>query len=137
MPYVMPEVQRAYRRNWLAERRQRFFEGKVCVQCGSADRLQLDHIDPAEKVSHKVWSWAKERRDAELAKCQVLCGACHIEKHGRLRMPGHGTDSRYRHGTMPCKCDACRAAHAAARQRLRIRARRVPERGFEPPLNGV
>jgi hypothetical protein len=42
--------------------------------------LELDHVDPALKVSHRVWSWARERREAELAKCQVLCHDCHVAK---------------------------------------------------------
>lgn len=44
------------------------------------DNLEVDHIDPDQKISHKVWSWAKPRRDAELAKCQVLCNKCHKNK---------------------------------------------------------
>ncbi len=58
-----------------------YFDGKACAKCGDADRkLTLDHIDPAQKVTHKVWSWAAARREAELAKCQPLCAACHVEK---------------------------------------------------------
>lgn len=51
-----------------------------CQKCGSGDNLELDHINPEEKVSHSVWSWAPRRRELELKKCQVLCRKCHREK---------------------------------------------------------
>lgn len=51
-----------------------------CRKCGGSDRLQLDHINPRTKISHDVWLWGKERREAELAKCQVLCTPCHAKK---------------------------------------------------------
>ena len=51
-----------------------------CQSCGGNDQLQLDHIDPATKVSHEPWLWARERRERELAKCQVLCLKCHAAK---------------------------------------------------------
>lgn len=80
MPYKDPEKQRAYMREWLRQRRAAFFEGKCCGKCGSTDRLELDHIDPSKKVSHCIWSWSEKRREAEIAKCQVLCHECHLEK---------------------------------------------------------
>lgn len=42
--------------------------------------LQIDHVDPSEKVTHKVWSWSEPRREEELNKCVVRCKPCHIEK---------------------------------------------------------
>lgn len=63
-----------------AARRAAYFEGKWCFACGSREDLELDHVDPLEKIDHRIWSWAEARRLAELAKCQVLCHACHIEK---------------------------------------------------------
>jgi hypothetical protein len=99
-----------------------------CVQCGSTKRLEVDHIDPKEKVDHKVWSWSKERREAELAKCQVLCGTCHDKKtleqrpkteHGRLWMY-----QKYR-----CRCELCRAA-----KRADDKARRGARRSVESNL---
>ncbi|MEM1416560.1 MAG: HNH endonuclease [Myxococcota bacterium] len=64
----------------MADRRARFFAGKSCVKCGSVERLELDHIDPAQKVTHSIWSWSQARREAEIAKCQVLCRRCHKRK---------------------------------------------------------
>jgi hypothetical protein len=73
--------QRANQLAWMKRRRQEWLDANgPCAQCGSSHRLEVDHIDPETKVTHTVWSWAKPRRDAELAKCQVLCHACHAEK---------------------------------------------------------
>lgn len=80
MPMATKEAQREYQREWRAARRAEWFEGKCCVICGSTSKLEIDHKDPKTKIHHQVWSWAKERRDMELAKCQVLCYKCHKNK---------------------------------------------------------
>jgi 5-methylcytosine-specific restriction endonuclease McrA len=74
------EAKRRYQRDWKTARRRAWFAGKVCAECGSGSDLQLDHIDPAAKVSHKVWSWSAERRARELDKCQALCRDCHKKR---------------------------------------------------------
>lgn len=94
------EYMRRYQREWVARRRAEFFADKVCVACGSSEDLELHHRDPAEKESHSIWSWSAERRDAELAKCEVRCAACHLDAHGKL----HGTAKRYDLG---CRCTCC------------------------------
>lgn len=58
---------------WLAE-------NGPCRVCGTWENLHVDHVDPASKKNHRVWSWASERMAAELAKCQVLCATHHREK---------------------------------------------------------
>lgn len=106
------EYQRDYQRKWMAARRLDFFTGKSCARCGSTKNLELDHIDPATKVSHRIWSWSEVRRQAELAKCQVLCHSCHQHKsteqlpitHGYQAFR-HGTPNMYRQG---CKCGFCK-----------------------------
>lgn len=80
MPNKDIELRRKYHRDWIAKRRNEFFADKHCVQCGSHDNLQLDHRDRSNKVSHKIWSWSKQRRLDEIAKCQVLCTECHKKK---------------------------------------------------------
>lgn len=80
MPYGNPEQQREYMRQWIAHRRTEWFKDKVCEFCGSTENLELDHIDPATKITHSIWSWSSERRDAELAKCRPLCRECHKKK---------------------------------------------------------
>jgi len=75
------EKKREYQRQWMAARRAEWFaENGPCALCGSWDDLELDHVDPATKVHHVVWSWSKARREAELAKCRALCETCHKAK---------------------------------------------------------
>lgn len=109
MGYLNPVKQRAYCRKWMAERRAAWFAANgPCRHCGSSERLELDHIDPSTKVTHAVWSWTEERRNAELAKCQPLCHACHLEKtRQQLRRPITHGRTGYKRG---CRCDACRVA---------------------------
>ena len=90
MPYADPARQREYSREWLAVRRREYFAGKDCADCGSQERLELDHIDPRAKVDHKIWSWSAARREVELAKCQVLCHPCHLAKTKEHRESPHG-----------------------------------------------
>lgn len=115
MPIRDVEERRAYQRAWVRRRRAEYFADKCCARCGRMDHLELDHKDPSEKVSHNIWSWSRERREAELAKCQVLCEDCHQEKtdedlrqmFGELK---HGTVSAYRR--YGCRCVACKKAEA-------------------------
>jgi len=110
MSYSDKEKQLAYQREWMHNRRMAFFNGKVCVRCGSIDRLELDHIDPEQKISHRIWSWAQEKREAEIAKCQVLCHDCHVKKTAEDMSYGlvHGTVNGYGHHG--CRCDLCTRA---------------------------
>jgi hypothetical protein len=85
MPYKNKEKQRQCQRIWLQQRRDSFFCDKKCVICNSKKDLQLDHKNPETKISHKIWSWAEDRRSKELERCQVLCKECHKEKT-RLEM---------------------------------------------------
>jgi len=114
-----PEAQREYQRQWVARRRAEFFADKECVKCGSTDRLELDHIDPEAKVSHRIWSWSAARREVEIAKCQVLCHECHLFKtvgHLSVEIP-HGTHTGFSyHG---CKCDDCREGQRIYNQQWR------------------
>ncbi|MEU0858430.1 HNH endonuclease [Streptomyces griseofuscus] len=96
MPYKDPEKQREFQRVWVAARRREYFDGKACVQCGSTDQLELDHVDPAVKVSHRIWSWADGRRHTELAKCQPLCFSCHKGKtNAAIRQAPRDTRGRF------------------------------------------
>ena len=72
---------RGYQNRWLKDRRDQWLkENGPCVKCGSNEKLEVDHIDPKEKITHKVWSLNLEKRISELKKCQVLCESCHMEK---------------------------------------------------------
>lgn len=126
------DAKREYQRKWVAQRRAEFFTGKVCVHCGSDEELRLDHIDPAQKIDHKVWSWSALRREAEIAKCQVLCEPCHkIKTYADCYVePEHGTHSRY--VIYRCRCEACRAGHARHNREWRRKRRGVEQLGSSP-----
>lgn len=109
MAYKDKEAQREYQRQWVAKRRAEFFADKSCVLCGSTDRLELDHIDPSAKVSHRIWSWSEARRSAEIEKCQILCYYHHQEKTSKDKASRvvHGSYVMYTY--RKCKCTECRA----------------------------
>lgn len=56
--------------------------GGRCVRCNAEHDLELDHIDPSTKLFtiSQAWSVSAQRFEAEVAKCQLLCSTCHIEK---------------------------------------------------------
>lgn len=110
MPYADPRKQSAYQARRMSQLRNEWLEANgPCVRCGSRDNLEIDHVDPWLKVSHRIWSWSKERRDVELAKCQVLCRACHKKKTGENNGWGMHGSSGYQRG---CRCALCTYAHA-------------------------
>jgi hypothetical protein len=131
MGYKDPDRQREYQRAWTNRKRRvnraAYFAGKSCAWCGSVDQLELDHINPADKISHLIWTWSPLRRAAELAKCQALCKPCHDRKCGLDgfidRTPRHGI-GRYDKG---CRCDTCKAANTEHARRVR-QNRRMRER---------
>jgi len=93
---------------WVAKRRIQYFKTKRCRFCGSTKTLELDHINPIEKESHRIWTWSKERQKEELKKCRVLCHKCHKERHRRPLQ--HGTE--YVYCNYACRCNKCKEAHS-------------------------
>ena len=137
--YADPERQRQFAREWVRARREAWFADKACVRCGSKDELELDHIDPALKVSHSIWSWSKSRFLAEVAKCQPLCHRCHLEKTfgGPVGTDAnHGTRRRHDSG---CRCVPCRMAYQDHKKRVvdaaRIRRGLPPRKHRELPVS--
>ena len=127
MPYVSEKRQKKYQNDWMQERRRAWLlKNGPCVKCGSWGSLEVDHRNPSEKVDHKVWSWSKERRDRELEKCQTLCETCHLKKSSAERLPSHGSDSRYRHRILKCRCRECTNAHRVKIQEWRVKASSGP-----------
>jgi 5-methylcytosine-specific restriction endonuclease McrA len=119
------ETKREYQREWMRRRRDAWLaEHGPCAHCGSDKDLQVDHIDPDQKLLNPagVWSLSAEKREAELAKCQVLCESCHKIKTAEYRaaLPPHGSRARYaRKDEHKCRCSECRAANAAYARELR------------------
>src|ERR1035437_1484251 len=104
MPYKDKKRQSEYTLAWVHARRRRFFENKNCKRCRSRENLQLHHRDPQKKTSHRIFSWSKEKFEAEAAKCDVLCAVCHpiVDKERRAKDRGHGNLTAYRYG---CRCE--------------------------------
>lgn len=107
------EYQREYQLRRYHKRRAESIEtlGGKCFLCGSTNRLELDHIDPATKAFPiaKLWSLSKAKYEAELAKCQLLCRECHTRKSAyetMVRRPfTHGKYwAVYKH---KCRCPEC------------------------------
>lgn len=86
------EYMRVYMTERYHRRRTAAIEqlGGVCVGCGSDEGLIFDHVDPATKAFDvgKIFSGGSEAKvQAELAKCQLLCGSCEKAKtKGDLRI---------------------------------------------------
>jgi len=124
MPYKDQSQQREYHRLRAARIRNEWLSGKTCLHCGSEHQLQIDHINPAHKVSHRIWSWSQERREAELVKCQVLCETCHFKKTAadRKALVQHGSTTMYK--AYGCRCEACKKAKSIenAKRKPRMKA---------------
>lgn len=122
MPYKDPAQQREFARQWAAARRAKYTAGMRCVDCGTTQFLEMDHRIPAEKESHRIWTWSERRLLAELAKCDPRCHDCHVKRHLAER-PAHG-ETGYRKG---CRCDECRDAKraSAARYHARVNERQA------------
>lgn len=105
---------RRYQSSWLRHRRAIAIDylGGRCLGCGSTKRLEIHHRDPTQKVSHRIWGWAPQRLQAELAKCDLLCSRCHISRHAKERRTPivHGTRRGYEKG---CRCRECTDAKVA------------------------
>lgn len=131
-PIADPEERRKYNREWIAKRKAAYFEGKSCVDCGSTENLEVDHVDPSTKLpglktttkvskrTAHLWTMSDERRSVELAKCVPRCRTCHQAKTSRERAATrkHG-QTLYKMG---CRCSIC--SQSQSERLARYRARR-------------
>lgn len=120
MPYKSKWKKNEYQRLWIIERRKKWFFKKSCKICGSTKKLDLDHINRKNKISHNVWSWNKKKQQSELKKCQVLCKSCHLLKtikENKVKNVHNGISCvAYRKG---CRCNKCRKAQEIYMKRWR------------------
>lgn len=85
------QKEREYKQRRYHERRNYALNalGAKCSNCWERDGrlLEFHHKDPSKKKLeiNRAWcySWAKFK--AELKKLVILCHACHVEEHRRLR----------------------------------------------------
>lgn len=95
--------------------------GGVCLNCGSTDRLEFDHVLPEDKVFDIAPNLeiSLERLLPELQKCQILCRNCHANKtnidNGHQVGGVHGLTGTYTN--YGCRCDECRAVWAKSRRK--------------------
>jgi hypothetical protein len=112
------EHNKAYLLDRYYKQRRSFFEylGQFnCVQCGSEEELQFDHIDPRNKLFTIGKLWPTKFLPLvfkELDKCQVLCKPCHDKKSAKQHSQ-RILDIGFSHGTIygfmkkKCKCESC------------------------------
>lgn len=99
------EERKNYNRHYWHERRQKIidFLGGSCVNCGSTEFLEFDHIDPNDKsfdIKTNV-TLSNSEVSEELKKCQLLCNTCHQQKTAKENTGfTHGTT----YGWMKAKC---------------------------------
>jgi 5-methylcytosine-specific restriction endonuclease McrA len=120
MPYKDTKRQKEYQRLWMLKRRNEYLQKNgPCTKCLSWIELELHHKNPKEKVTHRIWSWSKERREKELVKCEILCHGCHKKETLKFLRKNfeHGTQSMYH--SRKCRCPECRAANASTRRKQR------------------
>jgi len=95
--------------------------GGKCVRCDAVEGLEFDHVDRTAKsfaIGSAIGSISEELLALEMAKCQLLCVTCHVEKGrecgdlasgggwNRIEDPLHGTCTMYYRES--CRCDSCR-----------------------------
>ena len=116
------EQKREYQRRWMQARRNKAIEylGSSCADCGSSDRLEFDHKVRELKAANiaTLLSRKWEVLKAELDKCQLLCGDCHLLKTTKENSIDHthGNVQRYDKG---CRCSDCRASKATSMRKSR------------------
>ena len=102
---------KTYREKRTAERYSLAVEflGGKCNNCGITNtKFDFDHLNPETKffeLSLHFWDYSWKRIEAELAKCQLLCRHCHIDKTTEEQSVEHGGGAS---GRKNCKCRLCK-----------------------------
>jgi len=97
VPYADPDDRREQWRRWRQGFREwlREQKGTRCDRCGQefpSERLHFHHRDPVSKLfvlgRPASLGSSRKRAEEEIAKCDRLCGSCHVEAHRELRSAG-------------------------------------------------
>lgn len=104
------EYMNSYMKERYRQRRTLAFSiiGDRCVNCGSKDQLEIDHVEregrPSGKKFSRFWNMSMDKFLEELDKCQPLCHDCHLLKsRDDLGVPHGGGVS----GKRNCRCELC------------------------------
>lgn len=101
--------------------------GGKCVQCGTTEDLEIDHIDRSTKTINvgQLTSVSRKKLEEEIPKCQLLCQPCHLEKSKQEMGVPHGGGLT---GKRNCRCSECKPLkNAYARNRSK-----KPEQSVRP-----
>jgi 5-methylcytosine-specific restriction endonuclease McrA len=94
--------------------------GGYCVVCKSTETLEFDHIIAETKsydISKLFVSASNSKLQTEVAKCQILCHSCHLEKsqrEGDANFVNHGEGATGKHN---CTCVLCAPLKKAYRMK--------------------
>lgn len=82
--------------------------GNKCVDCGTSQDLEFDHIDRSQKTGDigDLWSYSNARFWAEVDKCTLRCKEHHTKRTSEQLGVEHGGGLT---GKDRCKCDPCKA----------------------------
>lgn len=137
MPFKDPDKMRNYMKERRSNRRAKFIQllGGKCIQCGSKDNLEFDHV-------HSGWKRHdyNDIRDSnenliarELKKVQLLCHNCHRQKSHNNGDFINKDKKPVRHGTiwgykkLKCRCSRCKKAMREYLQQLKIKKSNIPQ----------
>lgn len=122
-----PELNKAYLRARYVEQRKEMLDylGGKCVDCGSTESLEIDHIDWRTKSFTVGGLYGLSRLPevyAEMDKCQLLCREHHAEKTKQDLAEQRRENLNYaevRHGSKTCwmktkcRCELCNESRRA------------------------
>lgn len=111
MPLKDREKYNEYMREYMIARYYRWRQeaithlGGKCVDCGSVDGLELDHVDRTTKTYNiSKQTLSKTAFWAEIEKCVLRCDPCHNARTAEQLSVGHGGGKT---GKKNCYCDKC------------------------------
>lgn len=103
-----------YMRQRRRARKDEYFADKVCLWCGSDQRLTLRYGGPEPVDLSTIWDWPQDRREDVLTHCVVLCRP-HWHQAVQIawrssRPVIHGLSGSYQRG---CQCAVCNQSKLA------------------------
>ena len=105
----MAKASAQWRKDYYQKRKAMFVArlGGVCVECGTTEDLEIDHIDPSTKSFEilKCYDHKLDKVLSEVDKCQLLCKTHHKIKSDREASFEHGAGLT---GKRFCYCDLCK-----------------------------